>query len=69
MLAAEQMLSVSPSFLLYYFPLLIAISVVYGGTRHEDMGTIVRHSLHTAYWVTAFMGVIFLILMVIGWWI
>ncbi len=61
------MLSLSPTYLLYYLPLLIAISVVYGGTRHEEMGIIIRQAMHTAYWVTAFMGVIFLILLVVGW--
>ncbi|WP_164103154.1 hypothetical protein [Candidatus Laterigemmans baculatus] len=63
------MLSISPTYLLYYLPLLVAISIVYGGTRHEDMGAILRQALHTAYWVTGFMGIIFLILMVIGWWV
>lgn len=66
---AESMLSVSPTFLLYYVPLMIAISIVYGGTRHEDMGLIVRQALHTGYWVTAFMGVIFFVLLIVGWWI
>lgn len=60
------MLSVSPTYLLYYLPLIIAISLVYGATRHEDMSIILRHAWHTAYWITSFMAVIFLILLVIG---
>jgi hypothetical protein len=62
-------LSVSPTYLLYYLPLLLAISLVYGATRHEDLTLIWRNALHTAYWVTAFMGLIFVILLVVGWWI
>jgi uncharacterized membrane protein YciS (DUF1049 family) len=60
-------LTVSPTYLMYYLPLLLAISIVYGATRHEDMTLIWRNALHTAYWVSAFMGVIFLVLLVIGW--
>jgi hypothetical protein len=61
------MLSISPTYLLYFLPLLLAISVVYGATRHEDTGAIIRQALHTAYWVAGFMGIIFLILLVVGW--
>lgn len=61
------MLSISPTYLLYFLPLLFAISVVYGATRHEDTGAIVRHALHSAYWVAGFMGIIFAITLVIGW--
>lgn len=60
------MLSISPTYLLYYVPLLVAISLVYGGTRHEDMRLVLRHAAYTAYWITAFMGVIFLVLLVMG---
>jgi hypothetical protein len=60
------MLSISPTYLLYYLPLLAAISLVYGATRHEDMRLVLRHALYTAYWITAFMGIIFLILLIMG---
>jgi hypothetical protein len=60
------MLSISPTYLLYYVPLLVAISLVYGATRHEDMRLVLRHAMHTGYWITAFMGVIFLVLLVLG---
>lgn len=60
------MLSISPTYLLYYVPLLVAISLVYGATRHEDMRLVLRHSVYTAYWITAFMGVIFFILWLMG---
>ncbi len=60
------MMSISPTYLLYFVPLLVAISLVYGATRHEDLTLILRHALHTAYWMTGFMGVIFVILVLIG---
>lgn len=61
------MLSISPTYLLYYLPLIIAISLVFGATRHEDMSLVLRHAAHTARWITGFMAVIFVILLVIGW--
>jgi hypothetical protein len=47
----------------YYLPLLVAISLVYGATRHELPGPILRHAWHTAVWMTSFIGVIFLIIL------
>lgn len=60
------MLSISFSYLLFFVPLLTAISLVYGATRHEEMGAILRHAAHTAYWIVAFMGAIFLTIWVMG---
>ncbi len=56
------MLPISPLYILYYLPLLLAISLVYGGTRHEDLRLILRHACHTAYWISAFMVFVFVIL-------
>lgn len=53
------------TYLLYFIPLLIAVSLVYGGTRHERMSLILAQAWHTAYWITSFIGVIFLVLLVI----
>ncbi|TWU08147.1 hypothetical protein [Stieleria varia] len=61
------MLSISPTYLLYYVPLIIAISLVFGATRHEDMGLITKHSLYTARWITVFMGIIVGVLLVLSW--
>jgi len=60
------MLSISPLYLLYFLPLLVVISLVYGATRHEDIGRVLRHAGHTAYWLIAFMGVIFAVLWLVG---
>ena len=60
------MLSISPTYLLYYVPLIVSISLVFGATRHEDTSLIIQHSWHTARWITMFMGIIFVILYVLG---
>lgn len=65
--ATEDLLSISPTYLLYYLPLIVAISLVFGATRHEDMGLVLRHAFYTARWITGFMGLIFVVLLVIGW--
>ena len=51
----------------YYLPLLVAVSLVYGATRHELPGPILRHAWHTAVWMTTFIGVIFLIILALTW--
>lgn len=56
------MLSISFSYLLFFLPLLVVISLVYGATRHEETAAILRHAAHTAYWIVAFMGTIFLVI-------
>lgn len=61
------MLSISPTYLLYYLPLIIAIAVVFGGTRHEDTRLIIQHSLHTARWVTGFMAIVFVVMLILDW--
>ena len=61
------MLSISPTYLLYYVPLIITIALVFGATRHEDTNLILRHSWYTARWITGFMGIIFAVLLVLGW--
>ncbi len=61
------MLSISFTYLLYYIPLIITISLVFGATRHEDTSLILRHSAHTARWITGSMGIIFGVLVVIDW--
>jgi hypothetical protein len=63
------MLSVSPTYLLYYIPLLIAISLVFGATRHEDTRLILKHAWETARWITLFMVIIFAVLLIIDWFI
>jgi hypothetical protein len=51
----------------YYLPLLVAISLVYGATRHELPGPILKHAWHTAVWMTTFIGGIFLVVLCLTW--
>ena len=44
--------------LIYAPPLLVAVSLVYAATRHEDLGAIVRHAASFGAWTVVFMGVI-----------
>ena len=50
--------------LMYCIPLIIAISVVYGATRHEFLAEITFHAIRAAIWVIGFMLVIFALV----WW-
>ncbi len=46
----------------YALPLVVSISLVYAATRHEDMPSILVHSLRFGGWVVAFLlglGVLF----------
>ena len=61
------MLSISPTYLLYYIPLIITIAMVFGATRHEDTTLILQHSWYTARWITGFMAIIFAVLYLLGW--
>ena len=51
----------------YAIPLLIAISLVYGATRHELMGPILAYAWRAGLWMVGFLGVIFAIVLVITW--
>ncbi len=48
--------------LLYAIPLVIAISFVYGATRHENIGPIIDNSFRALIWILGFMGMIFVVL-------
>lgn len=61
------MLSISPSYLLYYVPLIIAIALVFGATRHEDTTLILKHTWATGRWITSFMAIIFAVLYALNW--
>ncbi len=61
------MLTISWTYLLYYLPLIVSISLVFGATRHEDMNLILKHALHTARWITGFMAIVFVAMLVLDW--
>ncbi|MCA9156328.1 MAG: hypothetical protein R3C99_06330 [Pirellulaceae bacterium] len=52
----------------YAAPLIVAISLVYGATRHELMGAVLHQAFRTAVWIVGFMLIIFAVLSLISWW-
>ncbi len=50
----------------YSLPAIIAISLVYAGTRHELIGPILWHALRTVLWICGFMAAFFVILWLIS---
>ena len=61
------LLASSTGLLLHAIPIILAISLVYGATRHELVGPILHNAYRTAVWIVGFMAVIFAILWVISW--
>ena len=53
----------------YVIPLVVAVSLVYGATRHEWVRPILQHALRTTFWMLTFIGSIFLVLLVLDWWL
>ena len=62
----QRMLPISLTYMLYYFPLIIAIAIVFGATRHESIETI-QFRLANRKMDHWFYGVIFIVPYVIGW--
>ncbi len=53
----------------YAIPLIVVVSLCYGATRHETTAGIAYHSFRTFIWVVGFMGLIFLIVWLSGYFI
>jgi hypothetical protein len=51
----------------YAFPLIIVVSLVYAATRHEQAKPIFLHALRVGLWITGFMAVVFVALVLISW--
>jgi hypothetical protein len=45
----------------------VAVSLVYGATRHELMGPILHQSVRAAAWIVGFMAAIFAVLYLVSW--
>lgn len=50
----------------FALPLIIAISMVYAGTRHEETLEILGHFVRVAAWISGFMAVILAVLFVVS---
>lgn len=48
-------------------PLIVAISLVYGATRHEEMKAILIQAYRTGAWLTGFLAIIFAIFAILSW--
>jgi hypothetical protein len=53
----------------YMVPLIVAISLVYGATRHELMWPILYQAFRSAVWMLGFMGIIFAVLLAVSWFV
>ena len=51
----------------YALPLVVAVSLVYSATRHEEMRPILIHAGRVALWIAGVGIVLFAVLSVISW--
>ena len=59
--------SMSLGYLFMYLPLLVAVSFVIGGSRHEKRHLILDQTMRTAVWITSFMWGIYVVLQIVSW--
>ena len=53
----------------YSVPLIVAVSLVYSATRHEECGPILSNAVRIGIWIVGFMAIIFAILLLVSWWV
>ena len=53
----------------YVAPIVIAVSLVYAATRHEQMRPILVHAGRVAVWIGSFMLAVFVVVELICWFI
>ena len=51
----------------YALPLIVAVSLVYAATRHEQMGPILVHAYRIGIWIATFMLVVLVVLLLLSW--
>jgi hypothetical protein len=59
--------ALSAARLWYAVPLVVSVSLVCAGTRHEDMGAIVAHAVRFALWIVVFMGILLGVFQFLSW--
>jgi len=57
------------NFLWYALPLVVAVSLVYAATRHEEMAPILSHGLRVGAWIVGFMAIVIAIMVAMLWWV
>jgi hypothetical protein len=50
-------------------PLIVAVGLVYAGTRHEASHEILRHAVRVWVWMAGFMGVVLAVLGLLEWFV
>ena len=50
----------------YAVPLVLAVSLVWGATRHERLREIVAHTIRSLVWVLTFVSIVFVVIYVSG---
>jgi hypothetical protein len=53
----------------YALPIVIAVSLVYAATRHEQMRPILAHAVRVAVWIASFMLAVFVVVEIVCWFI
>lgn len=48
-------------------PLVVAVSLVYAATRHEQMEAILSHAARVAAWIVGFMAIVFAVITAFTW--
>jgi hypothetical protein len=56
------------NYLWYAVPAIIAISLVYAATRHEQIRPLLIHAGRVALWILGFMFAVFVVLTLVDWW-
>ena len=51
----------------YAIPAIIAVSLVYAATRHEQIRPILTHAGRVAVWITGFMVAVFVVIQFVTW--
>lgn len=51
----------------YAAPLILSISLVYAGTRHESPSEILSHATRFGGWVIVFMVIVMIVLQIMWW--
>jgi hypothetical protein len=65
----EPLLASATGLLWHAIPIVLAISLVYGATRHELLKPILAHAYHTAVWIVGFMLIIVAVLVAVSWFV
>ena len=63
------LLAANPSdgYMWYALPLVIAVSLVYSATRHEEMAPILTSAVRIGVWIIGFMAIIMAVLLLFNW--